>query len=403
MSEPRTGVWFLGACGAVATTAAAGARALAAGLAEPTGLVTELADFADLDLVLFDRLVFGGHEARDTTPLASARAIAAVGGSIPAHLVETLESELAALAPNIRPAPVLDTSRAIRDLPGARVPCPASAREVVARVTRDIREFVAKHDLARAVVVNVASAESSRPRQAAEAGSLERLESFLDRAAADDLSPGLLYAYAALRAGCPFVNFTTAAGTELPALSELALEMGLPHAGRDGKTGETLLKTTLAPMFLARHLRVLSWEGHNILGGGDGQVLSDETNRAAKTRSKDRALHSLFGARPPHTGVRIDYVPSLGDWKTAWDFVHFEGFLGVRMILQLLWQGCDSALAAPLVLDLVRLADLAHRRGEAGPMAHTACFFKDPIASGEHDFHRQHDALARYVHGRVTV
>jgi myo-inositol-1-phosphate synthase len=176
----------------------------------------------------------------------------------------------------------------------------------------------------------------------------------------------------------------------------------VPHCGNDGKTGETLVKTVLAPMFTARNLRVLAWQGYNMLGNRDGEVLVDGAHRQAKLRNKDEALRSLLGDEGLHTRVGIDFVPSLQDWKTAWDFIHFEGFLGTRMSLQFTWSGSDSALAAPLVLDLVRLAELARRLGEAGEMLHTASFFKAPIAGGTHDFRAQFQSLLEYAGARSS-
>jgi myo-inositol-1-phosphate synthase len=149
-------------------------------------------------------------------------------------------------------------------------------------------------------------------------------------------------------------------------------------------------------MFKYRNLRVLSWQGYNILGDRDGAVLADGENKRAKVETKDGLLASILGY-PLHTHVGIDFVPSLHDLKTAWDFVHFEGFLGHRMALQFIWQGCDSILAAPLVLDLVRLLDLAARRGESGPARHLACFFKRPVGDGEHDLHEQWQRLTAYA------
>jgi myo-inositol-1-phosphate synthase len=149
-------------------------------------------------------------------------------------------------------------------------------------------------------------------------------------------------------------------------------------------------------MFAHRNLRVLSWQGYNILGDRDGAVLADTRNKSAKVATKDGLLPAILGY-PLHTHVGIDYVPSLHDLKTAWDFVHFEGFLGFKMTMQFIWQGCDAILAAPLVLDLVRFADLAQRRGEAGPMTHLACFFKQPIGVAEHDLHRQWQMLVDYL------
>jgi myo-inositol-1-phosphate synthase len=206
-----------------------------------------------------------------------------------------------------------------------------------------------------------------------------------------------LYAFAALDLGWPYINFTPSLGASLPALEELARKRGAVHGGRDGKTGETLLKTVLAPMFAHRNWQILSWVGHNIFGNRDGQVLDDPRNKASKIRTKDQVVSSVVGYKP-QTLVSIEYVESLDDWKTAWDHIHFRGFLGTKMILQFVWQGCDSVLAGPLVLDLARLGHLAHRRGEAGVLRHLACFFKNPQGVAEHDFFKQFAMLEEYVH-----
>jgi len=150
-------------------------------------------------------------------------------------------------------------------------------------------------------------------------------------------------------------------------------------------------------MFVARNLKVLSWEGYNMLGNRDGKVLDAPDANAAKCKDKDACLRDILGDDETHSRVRIDYVPSLGDWKTAWDFIHFTGFLGTKMILQFIWQGCDSALASPLVLDLIRMADFAHRSNESGNLRHLACFFKAPYEAEEHGFFRQNEALLEYV------
>jgi myo-inositol-1-phosphate synthase len=192
------------------------------------------------------------------------------------------------------------------------------------------------------------------------------------------------------------VNMTPSRGATLPALEELARKRGVPHAGQDLKTGETLVKSVLAPLFARRNLRVLSWVGHNILGNRDGQVLNDPENKASKVKSKDALLAALLGYKPQSI-VSIEYIESLDDWKTAWDHIHFEGFLGTKMMFQFTWQGCDSLLAAPLVIDLARLAAYAQRRGESGPMSHTACFFKSPIGVPEHDFGKQFLMLEEYL------
>ena len=149
-------------------------------------------------------------------------------------------------------------------------------------------------------------------------------------------------------------------------------------------------------MFAYRNLKILSWVGHNIFGNRDGQVLDDPANKASKIQTKDQVVSSIVGYKP-QTLVSIEYIESLDDWKTAWDHIHFQGFLGVKMMMQFTWQGCDSLLAAPLVIDLARLALLSQRRGEVGVLKHLACFFKSPMGTAEHDFFKQFAMLQNYV------
>jgi myo-inositol-1-phosphate synthase len=206
-----------------------------------------------------------------------------------------------------------------------------------------------------------------------------------------------IYAVAAIQSGCSHVNFTPSVGTDLPALEAFARERNVLHVGRDGKTGETLMKSVLAPMFAARNLQVQSWVGHNIFGNMDGKVLDDPVNKANKVRSKDHLLTEILGYKP-QTLVTIEYIESMGDWKTAWDHIHFRGFLNTKMILQFLWQGCDSLLAAPLVLDLIRFTDRAHRAGQGGVMRHLASFFKSPMGDNvPPEFHEQYLQLENWA------
>ncbi len=149
-------------------------------------------------------------------------------------------------------------------------------------------------------------------------------------------------------------------------------------------------------MFAKRNLNVMSWVGHNIFGNMDGVVLDDPTNKASKVSSKDHLLAEILGYRPDSL-VSIEYIQSLGDWKTAWDHIHFQGFLGTPMTLQFTWQGCDSILAAPLVLDLVRFLELSHRRKETGALGHLASFFKSPVGSSESDFGVQFQQLQAWA------
>jgi myo-inositol-1-phosphate synthase len=210
------------------------------------------------------------------------------------------------------------------------------------------------------------------------------------------LPPHALYAYAALDAGCGYVDFTPSGAMLLPALDELARTIGVPYTGNDGKTGETLVRSALAPMFAHRALRVRAWSGTNLLGGGDGATLADPSAAASKTASKARSLAELL-PDPVEGQVHIDDVPALGDWKTAWNHIAFDGFLGVRMTMQFTWQGCDSALAAPLVLDLVRLLGHAMARGAVGVQPQFAFFFKDPMGASEHRLVPQYERLLAWA------
>ena len=205
-----------------------------------------------------------------------------------------------------------------------------------------------------------------------------------------------LYAAAAVGAGHSYVNFTPSGGIDLPAIRQLADRNDALYMGSDGKTGETLMKSALAPVFAARNLHVLSWVGHNIFGNRDGLVLADPANKATKVQSKDHLIGTILGYKP-QTHVSIEYIQSLSDWKTAWNHIDFQGFLGTKMNVQFIWQGCDSILAAPLVIDLLRLAEFAHRRGEKGTMHHLACFFKSPMDVTAQDFFKQVDLLRQYV------
>ena len=259
----------------------------------------------------------------------------------------------------------------------------------------DLAGFRERHALARVVVVDVASTEPPH-RAGPEVESVPALAAAM--AAGAPLPPSSLYAWAAFTAGCSFVGFTPSVGARLPALASLARTAGVPWTGNDGKTGETLVKATLAPMFASRALRVRSWSGVNLLGGGDGATLADPEVARTKQASKGVGVANVLGYPVPGP-LHIDHVPDLGEWKTAWDHVSFEGFLGVRMTLQFTWAGCDSALAAPLVLDLVRLVARAHEAGRSGPLTELGFFFKDPVGAGSHSLEAQYAELRGWAAG----
>lgn len=258
----------------------------------------------------------------------------------------------------------------------------------------DIRAFAQRHQLERVVAINVASTEPPCPEHPAH-HDLDALRTSL--AAGESLLPASsVAALAAFEAGAAFVDFTPSTSIRLPAVQQWAAERGLPYGGQDAKTGETLVKSVLAPMFAARALQVHAWSGTNLLGGGDGATLADPGAARSKSLTKEKVVSDLLGAEVAGE-VHIDYVAPMGDWKTAWDHIAFSGFLGARMTLQFTWQGCDSALAAPLVLDLARLSGLALERAHSGAMPFLGFYFKDPLGSREHSLVRQYDALVSWA------
>lgn len=380
MNDGRTGIWFVGARGSVATTATVGLAALAEGLTEPVGLTTAGPEFADVALPAFGDLVVGGHDVADIPLVERARGLAA-GGMLPARIVEAVAPRLDAVDADLRHL--------------ARTPRGTQRDEIALRAA-DIRDFRERHGLDRVVVVDVASTEPL-PADRPEFHDRASLEAALDDPASEPLPSSTLSAIAAVAgAGAPYACFTPSLSIGIPALRGLAAESGVPIAGQDGKTGETLLRTVLAPMFASRGMRVLSWAGANLLGGGDGATLADPAAVQSKLASKNRGLHDLLGDDVV-TPLHIDNVPDLGDLKTAWDHVHAAGFLDTRVTLQTTWSAYDSTLAAPLVIDLARLLSLADGAGVTGPVAELGYFFKDPWGSDEHAFARQSDELVSWV------
>ncbi|MFI9328682.1 inositol-3-phosphate synthase [Kitasatospora sp. NPDC052868] len=382
----RTGLWLIGARGSVATTAVCGLAAFRAGLVPATGCVSERLELDEAAFPGWSDLVTGGHDIVHT-PLAKRAEDLADAGVLPGWLPAAVAEDLQAADREIRPGydPTDDTG---------------SQAEAVGRLASDIEDFRRSRNLERVVVVNVSSTEppvTALPEHTDPAA--------LARALAEPgrrvLPAGALAAYAAFSAGCPYVDFTPSPGLRIPAVTEPADRRGLPYAGCDGKTGETLLRSALAPMFLARGLSVRSWSGTNLLGGGDGANLGRDGRAEGKLAAKTRGLAALIGTEAT-APLHIDHVPDLGERKVAWDYVSFEGFLGARMSLQLTWDGYDSALAAPLVLDLARLVAGAHRAGESGPLGALAFFFKDPLGSDEHRLAQQEQQLAAWAR-RIAV
>ncbi len=394
MSERRVGLWLIGACGGVGTTAALGLAALGRGLSDQTSLVTALPLFEPLRLDEPAQFVVGGHEIRRAGFRQTVRELQQRSNIFEPALADACRDDLESWEANLRTGALLHSDPAIARLADRTDLKSDTPRAAIERIQNDLHEFREQNKLEQIVVVNVASTEA--PFETGEVHeSLDRLRPALERRQ-PPLPASSLYAWAALDLGLPYINFTPSLGASVPALLELAQERGAVTAGKYGKTGETLMKSVLAPMFALRNWQILSWVGHNIFGNRDGQVLDDPANKESKIRTKDQVVSSIVGYKP-QTLVSIEYIGSLDDWKTAWNHIHFKGFLGTKMTLQFIWQGCDSILAGPLVLDLARLTLLAQRRGEVGVLRHLACFFKNPMGVEEHDFFKQFAMLEEYV------
>ena len=391
--------------GAVATTAIAGVEAIKKGLALPIGSLTQIGHLVDADgnltgklserlsLAPLGDLVFGGWD-----PIPDDVYAAAVRAKVlKARHLEPIKAELEA----IRPMPAVFDVRWVRRLDGPNVKT-GTLRQKAEALLADIRGFMQRNGCARGVVVWTGSTEVY-----AEVGDAHRtlaaFEQALDR---DDptIAPSMVYAWAALKAKVPFLNGAPNLSQDIPALRELAEREGVVTGGKDFKTGQTLMKTTIAPMLQARLLGLEGWFSTNILGNRDGEVLDDEESFKTKEVSKLGVLDQILSPalQPDLYGdsshkVTIHYYPPRGDSKEGWDAIDIFGWLGYPMQIKVNFQCRDSILAAPLVLDLALLADLAQRAGERGPQEWLSFFFKSPVtASGHpplHDLFRQQTVL----------
>jgi len=391
--EPATGKLgvLLPGMGAVATTLIAGVTAVRKGLAEPIGSLTqlgharlgkrteernpkisELVPLSDLD-----DLVFGGWD-----PYSDDAYTAAIkAGVLDSRQLEAVGEELRAIKPMTAAFSPAWVSR-LEDVDHAKEWAPR--REMVEQLGEDIDRFRADHDCERLVMVYCGSTEAYVDLSPAH-DSLDAFEHGLD---ADDpsISPTQLYAYAAIRAGVPFANGTPNHGAGVPALIELANKEGVPIAGKDFKTGQTLMKTIVAPGLKARLLGVSGWFSTNILGNRDGEVLDDPENFRSKEVTKLGVLEQILqpDVYPELYGdiyhkVRINYYPPKGDDKEGWDNIDVRGWLGYPMQVKIDFLAKDSILAAPLALDLALFLDLAIRSGKRGIQEWLSFYFKSPM------------------------
>jgi myo-inositol-1-phosphate synthase len=414
------GVLLVG-LGAVSTTVIAGVDLVARGLARPVGSLTQmqrirlgrrdegrnplikdfipLAEPKDLVFAAWDPVPDDGYEAARTA------------GVLPPDLLDAARPTLA----EVRPMRAVFDRRYVHNIDGDNVKRPASKHEQALAVGEDIDRFMREHRLSRAVMVWCGSTETYlAPGRVHE--SVEALERGL-RESDPAIPPSMIYAYAAIRAGIPYANGAPNLSADVPALVELAKRTGAPVAGKDFKTGQTLMKTVIAPALKARMLGLLGWYSTNILGNRDGEVLDDPESFRAKEVTKTSVLEGilqpdlypdLYGRY--HHKVRIDYYPPRGDAKEGWDNVDIVGWLGQPMQIKVNFLCRDSILAAPIVLDLILFLDLAKRAGMKGIQEWLSFYFKSPMTAAglypEHDLFIQHAKLQntlRHLQGETLI
>jgi myo-inositol-1-phosphate synthase len=385
----RLGVLTVG-LGAVASTFIAGVELVRRGLAEPIGSVTQMGtirlgkrtehrvplirDF--VPLAGLDQLVFGAWDPLPDTAYEAALKCGVLDRH--AHI-----APVAATLKEIEPMPAVFNRDYVRRLDGSNVKPEVNKRDLAEALRQDIRDFKSAHACDRMIVIWCASTEIFlEPGPAHE--DLAALDAAID---ANDktVPPSMLYAYAALKEGAPFINGAPNLTVDVAAMVELARTAGMPIAGKDFKSGQTLLKTVLAPMLKARMLGLQGWYSTNILGNRDGEVLDDPDSFRTKEQSKLGVLEHILqpGLYPQlygdfHHKVRIDYYPPRGDSKEGWDNIDIFGWLGYPMQVKFDFLCRDSILAAPLALDLVLFTDLARRAGLKGVQEWLSFYFKDP-------------------------
>jgi myo-inositol-1-phosphate synthase len=379
-------VWFIGIKGAVATTTIVGILAIKRGLSSSNGIPSEDKNFSRLKLVRLEDIEFGGHDIRNVTLYEAMRQNVSENNTFDVAHLSDMKEEIDAIP--VRCGIISNCGKAIAALCDAKE---QTLSEATNQVSDDLRHYAGNEDC---IVVNLASTEPYFAPEA-EHATLDSFEAAIE-SNSNKIPASAIYAYCAIKNGMPYVNFTPSMGNDIPAIKELAKNKGVPHCGKDGKTGETLIKTALVPMFKYRHLRIDGWYGSNILGNLDGRILQHPDNKQSKLITKTTIVPKMLGYEP-HLGSRIDYFPPLSDHKVAWDFISFKGFLDHRMNMQFTWQGCDSVLAAPLVIDLMRFMELAKRKGISGLVDKLAVYFKDPLDTSVFDLCSQYALFNEWV------
>jgi myo-inositol-1-phosphate synthase len=410
-AEGRLGVLLPG-LGAVATTFIAGVESVRRGLSEPVGSLTQLGhirlgrrtegrqpkikEFVPLSAL--EDLVFGAWD-----PIPDDAYESALGCGV----LESKDIEpMADFLRSIHPMPAVFDRAYVRRLDGSNVRRGGSKRELAEQLRADIRGFAERHGCARMVMVWCGSTEVYLERTPAH-DTAEAFETAMER---NDpaIAPSMLYAWAAIMEGVPFANGAPNLTVDTPALQQLARERGVPIAGKDFKTGQTLMKTIIAPGLKARMLGLSGWFSTNILGNRDGAVLDDPDSFRTKEESKLGVLQYILQPElyPELYGnvyhkVRINYYPPRGDNKEGWDNLDIYGWMGYPMQIKVDFLCRDSILAAPIVLDLALFLDLAKRAGLSGIQEWLSFYFKSPMTAPE--LYPEHDLFIQHMKLKNTL
>ena len=391
--------------GAVSTTFIAGTLAIRKGLSRPIGSLTQMGslrlgkrtekrevDIKDfVPLANLDDLVFGGWDIfEDNCYEAAVKA-----GVIDVSLLDQIKPELS----SIKPMKAVFEKKFVKKLDGTYTKSEKGHRKRIEALRQDIRNFKKENKVDRMVMIWCGSTEVYQEPKGSIYESLESLEKALD-SDNPSIAPSILYAYAAMKEGVPYANGAPNLSVDFDAMYSLASQEGVPIAGKDFKTGQTLMKTILAPGFKARMIGIDGWFSTNILGNRDGEVLDDPDSFKAKEVSKLGVLEQILEPEkyPELYGdlyhkVRINYYPPRGDNKEGWDNIDIKGWLDYPMQIKVNFLCRDSILAAPIVLDLALFLDLSNRAGMHGIQEWLSFYFKSPMCNP--DLYPIHDLFAQ--------
>jgi myo-inositol-1-phosphate synthase len=410
-AEGKLGIMLVG-LGAVSTTTIAGVIAIRRGLAKPIGSLTQMGtirlgkrtegnsprikDF--VPLASLDDVVFGGWDIFEDNCYEAAK----TAGVLEKDLLEQIRPELE----QIRPWPAVFDRRYVKRLDGPNVKKGRNKKDLAEQLRADIQKFKKDHGLNRLVMVWCGSTEVYLTESAAHAN-IDAFEKALE--ASDDTIPSsMIYAYAAIKEGIPYANAAPNLSADIPALIQLAQQTGSPLAGKDLKTGQTLIKTIIAPGLKSRLIGIEGWYSTNILGNRDGEVLDDPESFKTKEESKKSVLDYILQptlypdlyAKLCHV-VRINYYPPRGDNKEGWDNIDIFGWLGYPMQLKINFLCRDSILAAPIVLDTALFLDLARRAGMSGIQEWLSFYYKSPMHAPE--LYPEHDLFIQLMKLKNTL